>query len=597
MIVLRETESQVDEHYVSATHRTQFSYRTYQGNKFAFTLAVWAALIKVKYDLVIVDHVNLAFILSPLHIFGLCRYTVWLHGIEVFPPRPDFEGSLGLKNASRLLANSDFTQKRVTSRFLNMTIRTCTLALDPVRHPVELPIQPISSSQTVYLQAMTGEIKQLENQAILHVGRMVSGERDKGQISLLKAFPQVIGCFPSAQLVFACQGDDLPRLKRLAQTFPSATQARIFFPGYVPADLLDRIYQKCYIFAMPSVGEGFGLVYLEAMTRAKACLGGRVDATPFVVRDGVTGLLVDDPRSPDRLPKSFSGFYLTPKKPVVWDWRATIWFALITCSPIFRNVFGRQSWIEMKILCVTPYYKPAYVYGGPTRSNSQLCEALVKLGAEVTVLTTNANGKKSLDVPVGIPTYVDGVEVFYYPIVPIFPHKYFYSPTLGRACHQKAGQFDVAFLDTIFSHAMGPGVAACKQAEVPYIITLRSALLPWGLSHKQLKKKLYLALMGDTYFNHAAALHCTDPVEAKALKEIAAASARFCCPKWLGYASLCLLTCAWRPKAPPRNSRASTSPALFGTSACEEASGHSHRSLSGGPIFVGRDAPGAGWTR
>jgi glycosyltransferase involved in cell wall biosynthesis len=174
----------------------------------------------------------------------------------------------------------------------------------------------------------------------------------------------------------------------------------------------------------------------------------------------------------------------------------------------------------MKILCITPYYKPAYVYGGPTRSNSQLCEALVKLGAEVTVLTTNANGSEVLDVPLGVSTMVDGVEVFYYPVLPLFSHSYFYSPSLGRACHQKAKQYDIAFLDTIFSHAMGPGVAACKQAGVPYIITLRSALLPWGLRHGRLKKKLYLFFVGDTYFNHAAALHCTDPVEAVAVENL-----------------------------------------------------------------------------
>jgi glycosyltransferase involved in cell wall biosynthesis len=179
-----------------------------------------------------------------------------------------------------------------------------------------------------------------------------------------------------------------------------------------------------------------------------------------------------------------------------------------------------RSLRDMRILCITPYYKPAYVYGGPTRSNSELCEALVKLGAEVTVLTTNANGKKTLDVPQGVPIIVDGVEVYYYPTLPIFPHSFFYSPALARACYQKAVQYDVAFLDTIFSHAMGPGVAACKQANVPYIITLRSALLPWGLRHKKLKKDLYLFLVGDTYFNHAAALHCTAPIEALALQKL-----------------------------------------------------------------------------
>ncbi len=63
---------------------------------------------------------------------------------------------------------------------------------------------------------------------------------------------------------------------------------------------------------MPSIGEGFGLVYLEAMMRAKACLGGRVDATPYVVRDGVTGLLVEDPKSPDQVAGALNWFLSHP---------------------------------------------------------------------------------------------------------------------------------------------------------------------------------------------------------------------------------------------------------------------------------------------
>jgi glycosyltransferase involved in cell wall biosynthesis len=187
----------------------------------------------------------------------------------------------------------------------------------------------------------------------------------------------------------------------------------------------------------------------------------------------------------------------------------------------------------MRVLCVVPYYKPAYVYGGPVRSNAQLFEALARLGVEVTVLSTNASGAEFLDVPLASPTNVDGVEVFYYPTFPIFPHSFFYSPAQARACHQKAHQYDVAFLDTLFSHAMGPSVAACRKANVPYVVTLRSALLPWGLRHKRLKKTIYRAVMGDSYLNHAAALHCTDAAEMRAVKKLNLRSPAFVVPNGL----------------------------------------------------------------
>ena len=69
----------------------------------------------------------------------------------------------------------------------------------------------------------------------------------------------------------------------------------------------------------------------------------------------------------------------------------------------------------MHIGVVFPYYKPATVYGGPVRSVSALCEGLMKAGAQVTVLTTNANGAEALTVTTGQPVNVDGVPVYYYP--------------------------------------------------------------------------------------------------------------------------------------------------------------------------------------
>jgi glycosyltransferase involved in cell wall biosynthesis len=151
------------------------------------------------------------------------------------------------------------------------------------------------------LIAVNDKLEQVGPQMILHVGRMVTSERYKGQEGLLRGFPEIKAHFPAAQVVFAGHGDDMPRLLAIAKSFPDAVQADIFMPGYVQDDGLGQLYRDCYLFAMPSTGEGFGLVFLEAMSRAKPCLGGRVAATPCVVRDGATGLLVDDPKSSNQV--------------------------------------------------------------------------------------------------------------------------------------------------------------------------------------------------------------------------------------------------------------------------------------------------------
>lgn len=66
------------------------------------------------------------------------------------------------------------------------------------------------------------------------------------------------------------------------------------------------------------------------------------------------------------------------------------------------------------ILQITPAYKPAYFYGGPTLSVSKLCEELHKTQLQVKVLTTTANGTTELPVSIGMPNKVAHVEVYYY---------------------------------------------------------------------------------------------------------------------------------------------------------------------------------------
>lgn len=297
-----------DERYLCGTPA---NYHAFGSNKVAFTAAVWRALWANRYQRVFVDHVNLASVLFPFR--RRSPYVVWLCGVEVFPPRPDHEGRLGLTGAVRALAISEFTRNSVAARFPHLDIAVVDLALDPVRHHLSTTIAE-DAAEPIVLQAVDGSTRVLNERMILHVGRMSTAERYKGQDSLLQAFPLIYARHPEAQLVLAGQGNDRQRLERLARSLPDAIQGQIFFPGYVSNELLDRLYRKSYVFAMPSVGEGFGLVYLEAMSRGKPCLGGRCDATPYVVRDGQTGLLVDDPRSPEQVATVLNWFLDHPEE-------------------------------------------------------------------------------------------------------------------------------------------------------------------------------------------------------------------------------------------------------------------------------------------
>ena len=71
----------------------------------------------------------------------------------------------------------------------------------------------------------------------------------------------------------------------------------MLFTGWVNEETLAAVYGRVAVYAMPSDGEGFGLVFLEAMKHRLPCIASTTDATREMVVDGQTGFLVNQDRS------------------------------------------------------------------------------------------------------------------------------------------------------------------------------------------------------------------------------------------------------------------------------------------------------------
>ncbi|HXJ17584.1 MAG TPA: glycosyltransferase family 4 protein, partial [Candidatus Polarisedimenticolia bacterium] len=125
---------------------------------------------------------------------------------------------------------------------------------------------------------------------LLTVGRWASCERYKGVDELIRAVARLRADFPDLRLVVAGGGDDLPRLRALAAVLGVAD--RVHFLGRISCEEIAACYAHADVFALPSTGEGFGLVFLEAMAFAKPLVGAAWGGTTDVIEDGVNGLLV-----------------------------------------------------------------------------------------------------------------------------------------------------------------------------------------------------------------------------------------------------------------------------------------------------------------
>jgi glycosyltransferase involved in cell wall biosynthesis len=117
------------------------------------------------------------------------------------------------------------------------------------------------------------------------VGRLIP---IKGHLVLMRALARARDRTPGITLDVAGRGPLAPALKGYAREL--GLEDAIRFLGFVSP--VEEALEGGAIVVVPSVGEGFGMVALEAMERARPVIASSVGGLPEIVADGETGLVV-----------------------------------------------------------------------------------------------------------------------------------------------------------------------------------------------------------------------------------------------------------------------------------------------------------------
>ena len=128
-------------------------------------------------------------------------------------------------------------------------------------------------------------------------GRLVSAERAKGMDEVMEAMPGLLVEFPNLVYLIGGGGPDRPRLEAKAKSLGLGPS--VIFAGRIAEEEKVAHYHLADAYVMPSRGEGFGIVILEAMACGVPALASRKDGGREALLDGKLGLLVDpdDPTS------------------------------------------------------------------------------------------------------------------------------------------------------------------------------------------------------------------------------------------------------------------------------------------------------------
>lgn len=229
-------------------------------------LRALAAARRAKFDLVIATHINLL----PV-AFG--RPLLVAHGIEVWKRR-----RAPLAKCRGVVAVSAVTRDRLIG----------WSGYDGPTFVLPLPIRAEDYGIRLKRRDLIERYGLEGKRVLLTVGRLDAAERSKGFDEVLEILPDLPG---DVVYVIAGGGNDAVRLQRKARDLGVAH--RVAFTGlFSEADKPD-LYNLADAYVMPSRGEGFGFVFLEAMASGVPAIGSKVDGGREALRDGRLGLLVD----------------------------------------------------------------------------------------------------------------------------------------------------------------------------------------------------------------------------------------------------------------------------------------------------------------
>lgn len=241
-------------------------------------------------DILYCGHLNYAPLVNRLgRLFGIPVIGA-LYGIDAWTPSSNLTRRQTASQMDRYFAISTYTR----DRFLQWA------DVDPAA----IEILPNAINMSAYAPAPRDPVLMArygltpQNKVLLTLGRLVSRERAKGFDEVLDVLPRLLHDIPELRYIIAGDGPDEGRLK--ARVSKAGLDGAVIFTGYVEETEKAALYGLSDLYVMPSRGEGFGFVFLEALACGVPVVASSVDGSRDAVRNGLLGSMVD-PDNPDAL--------------------------------------------------------------------------------------------------------------------------------------------------------------------------------------------------------------------------------------------------------------------------------------------------------
>jgi glycosyltransferase involved in cell wall biosynthesis len=163
----------------------------------------------------------------------------------------------------------------------------------------------------------------------------------------------------------------------------------------------------------------------------------------------------------------------------------------------------------VRILHVIPGI--AQRYGGPSEAVLGMSRALLRQGVDALIATTNADGDRQLDVPLGNVVDYRGVPAIFFRRQ--WSEAFKFSRPLSRWLDGHVTDFDAVHIHAVYSHSSLAAGRACRRRGVPYVVRPLGTLDKWSRRQKPIRKWLMWHLLAHALLRQAAAVQYTSSAE------------------------------------------------------------------------------------
>lgn len=238
-----------------------------------------------KSKVIILSHINLLLAAWLIKKFNpAAKVILFAHGIEIWSPMGTLKRKM-LDCCDEIVSVSEYTRNKI------IEVHGAAASKCTVMNNCLDPFLPLSKNVSVNLALKEMHGFRSTDKILFTLTRLSAKERYKGYDKVMEALVQIDNkdvCYLIAGSYDAVEKEYIDKLIAKLNL-----RGRVVLAGFIPEEEIASYFAMSDCYVMPSVKEGFGIVFIEAMYYGLPVIAGNADGSVDALQNGRLGLLVD----------------------------------------------------------------------------------------------------------------------------------------------------------------------------------------------------------------------------------------------------------------------------------------------------------------